>query len=355
MDAHLNKISIHYLFSKNRSGSTLLNNLLNNHPNIVAIPEENVYWLLKKEHGHIQHFTQKQLRLFLDDFYFLITKSEHKFSEFIFPTKEELYTLLIQAKIDLTYLNVTTLIYLNSIYGLTKNRDAVSHIINKEIQFNHLISPIQKEFPASKFILLIRDPRANIYSTYKTQPNRKNFCYHAKKWVLENAPLLPHLHAKNALFIKYEAFVSHPQETMDLLFTFLEIDKKPIDAQKTDFINSPRVHEFIQQRSIPSSKIALFKQNHLGSLSKIEASKIDEWKSKNVFTPKELEKINFICSNLATQYGYTIPLKKVPFHFTDYFYMLLARIDYYIACKYVLMPVQLKRFLRAINFLRFYQ
>jgi len=332
-----------------------LNNLINNHPNLISIPEENVYWLLKKEYGHIRQFSEQQLHLFLDDLYFLLTKSEHKFSEYIFPKKEELYNIIINEKVNLSFLNVSKLIYLNTIYALSKDRSSISQIVNKEIQFNHLIPVIKKELSLSKFIVLIRDPRANIYSSLRTQPNRKNLVYHAKKWVLENTPLIFHQENENTLFIKYEELVANPEHILSKIFNFLGVEPKPAGIQNTSFASDSTIQEFFKNLSISKAKTDLFNKYHFGSVSKIDSEKTTEWKTKKVFSESELRKIEFICSDLANQFGYEMPFKKVRLSITDYFHIFLAKLDYYVACKYILMPVKLKKLLRSINFLNFYQ
>jgi hypothetical protein len=110
----------------------------------------------------------------------------------------------------------------------------------------------------------------------------------------------------------------------------------------------------INEYSIDSkSARKTLEKRHLNSFSTINIKKINEWKKH--FNEEEVEKVDFICKPITEKFGYECSSKKVTLTIKDKYYILLAKFDYFISCKYLLLPIKYKRILRAINIFKFYR
>jgi hypothetical protein len=89
-DLVLNELKTYYILSRNRSGSTLLVNLLNNHPSLLCISELNVYWLLKSSYEKTILFDEQTITQLVDDLFFALEKKSHLYFEFMLPSKIDL-------------------------------------------------------------------------------------------------------------------------------------------------------------------------------------------------------------------------------------------------------------------------
>ena len=131
----IDNLKINYIFSRNRSGSTLLNNLLNQHPNILSISELNVFLYLKADYAHITSFNRKQILNLIDDLYFVISKSSHEFSEYMLPNKNDLFKIITSYNdVPLNFNTICKIINIHTKIGLNeKSLHKITHIIRKEI------------------------------------------------------------------------------------------------------------------------------------------------------------------------------------------------------------------------------
>jgi hypothetical protein len=354
MQENKKEIQQHYILSRNRSGSTLLNNLLNNHPNIINISELNVYWLLQRDYKNIKNFNSAIIIKLIEDLFFVLEKKGQEYYKYMLPSKEILINSLNNSNRKLDFLTICNIINLQ-IKATLNEKEEVTHIINKEINFNHLIDEMYHEFPNAKFILLIRNHRANIYSCLKFNSARGNYIYEAKRWFLEMKPFLTtKVPEKNKLILTYEQLILQPDETLKSVQKFLEIDNI---LELNRFINQISKEDIIKEAeklSVPKEEIDSFIKNHYGSFSAIDPKKIDEWKYKKAFSENEIAKIDYICKKIALPLGFECSTKKVNFSLKERYYLLLAQVDYLVVSTYITMPIKYKRILSKINYFKFF-
>jgi hypothetical protein len=352
---NLQNIKINYILSKNRSGSTLLCKLLNYHPNIITISEENIYWLLKKDYKNIKQFSTEVINKMIDDIYFL-SEISGRYSIFSLISAEELKKEIIEhsqkVKNFRDFCNLVYSISFAHIYP--EKKTSFFNLVHKELQFNHLINKIYDDSPGAKFIILSRDPRAVAFSSIKTNMGNKNAVYQAKKWVLEMNPLItPALPEKNIFYLQFEQLVNDYEKTMEKLYTFLEVD---FNDNCDDKISEKKlISELKKDTKIPEKILRLIEQRHLSTLSEINKEKIQEWETSSFFSEKEVKKIGKICRATSKKIGYEFDENDVSLSLFDYVQMLNAKIDYFVAKKYILLSVFYKRILRKINVLNLYR
>jgi len=350
MSNRLDKIQINYILSKNRSGSTLLSNLLNGHPNVISISEENIYWKLKRDYGHYTSFTLREYQKFLDDLFFLFERPRN-FSRYLFPSKEELFNRLTSLNEKLDYLQLCKFIYTQAL-TLNHKGNEIKQIVNKEIHFNHLVNDILLDDKNVKIVYLTRDYRQNIYSVTKNKmAGKANYVYQAKKWALEMGHLSSDkLNNVRVLHVKYSDLILNTESVLERICTFLNLAYDPKHYKNYQDLDQSEIFELIQKNRTLSPEIFnLIKSNHSSTLSSININKINEWETNNVYTQRQLDRINFICKDTAKTLRYECSDKSVGLSLGDRGNIFLAWLGDTVSKKYLLLPVKTKRVLRKLN------
>lgn len=352
----MKEIQQHYILSRNRSGSTLLNNFLNNHPNIKSISELNAYWLLKTNYSNQTIFDSTTIRNLIDDLFFLLSKKGHNYFTYMLPSKNQLVELILRQNESLNFLKICEII--DSQIKITLRPDEknfVTTIIHKEINFNHLIDDIYNDFPNSKFILLVRNHRANVYSCLKFNSARGNYIYESKRWYLDMKPFVTtKIPEKNKLTLTYEQLILQPDETLKTVQKFLEIADI---LELTKFNNQISKDDLLieaKKLSISEEEMESFIKNHYRSFSAIDPKKIDEWRYKEAFTETEIDKIDYICKDVAVPLGFECSRNKVQFSLKDRYYLIMAQIDHMVVSYYITIPIKYKHILAKLNFFNFF-
>jgi hypothetical protein len=152
----LDKISLNFILSTGRTGSTLLSSMLNMHPNVISTSEEPFAYNLYPKYHSITNWDDKTILEFCNDFFLF---SEGKL-EPQFGNKEDLSKIL---KSNQSHLNGNMEIKLAYFaFFPNKNKENITTIVDKELAFHHVMEKVASYYPTSKFIILYRDPRDNV-------------------------------------------------------------------------------------------------------------------------------------------------------------------------------------------------
>ena len=124
-------------------------------------------------------------------------------------------------------------------YALNRmNREEAQKIkcwVEKEGDFAEL-GAIQRNFPRGRFIFVIRDPRAAVASLARRVTKRKtgqdrmalgelvNYCYHGRS-SMQKILRFSSRHPDISLTLKYEDFVSAPDEALEKTFEFISVSR----------------------------------------------------------------------------------------------------------------------------------
>ncbi|MFC1631089.1 sulfotransferase [Candidatus Omnitrophota bacterium] len=222
-----------------RSGTTLLADCLNHHPQIMCVADamneffkgfmKYAYYKLeneKKDSGYpIDNFFfsgSSRVREFINQ-----TDLEHKIPEYL--RKEILQRMVIrdgsycpeiiepvkqlQAK-TFARLFLEILRVLHSLYG----SEQAAYFGIKTLWCEQLILPLARTFPNMVFVNIIRDPRAVVASNYVTKNNRYPLLFTIRdwrksvyySWKFPRMKLLKH----RFIAIKYEDLVAAPERTL---------------------------------------------------------------------------------------------------------------------------------------------
>lgn len=199
-----------FILGRERSGTTLLQNLLNNHPQIF-IPEESAFIIFLRK----KYASQKNIDLeeFITDLYkepyFVLWEIK----------KSELYKRLQQ--LETPNFQALCQAVLN-----TNNPNQTTWIGDKNPVHSLYAAELLQSFPQAKFIWIIRDYRAQVNSMLKVDFEQKNCTSLAIRWRKYNRAIeKAYLKCPERFYkIRYEDLVTNPSEELQSICTFLELD-----------------------------------------------------------------------------------------------------------------------------------
>jgi len=287
--AHIQMV---FIVSRGRSGSTLLQSILDSHSSICAPLESKFVLHLKSKYLHVKKWDEKVINTFLKDLY-----TNRKIRLFWNIDRNKLISLFSEYQIN-SYADACKLVYLS--FPSVHIKKNVTVIIDKNPAHSRFINELHTVYPKAKFIHLIRDPRATIHSQMKAF-NRKSIYNLAELWVFLNNKIVNSFKTLNVenTSLKYEDLVLNPKNEISSLLLFLDLmlEEKMLES-----------HRSIKPLTINNNYLSLPHHQNVGN--PINTKSIEKWKS--FFNLKTITIINFICAESASKYGYSIAKKSKP-------------------------------------------
>ena len=288
MKKSVTHIPIVFLVCRGRSGSTLLQNIFDSHPNICAPLESKFILHLKTKYYQITNWNEKTISSLIKDLY-----TNRKFRLFWNVSPLELRELFNEYNVT-NFSDACKIIHLSHPSKFEKKE--INLIIDKNPIHSKFIPELLALFPSAKFIHLIRDPRASSYSHVKWLL-QKNIAYAAYGWnILNTKTEKIKLRLPEIFFtIKYENLVTTPQEELIKLFNFLQLsfNKELLDARNSKKVKSDNKYLSLDQHDQISSPI--------------NDKNLIRWKTKLNNTDQGI--INVICQKLMHKYEYPFQLE----------------------------------------------
>lgn len=289
---------IYFIVAKGRSGTTLLQTIIDAHPNTCAPFESRFVVHFYNRYGSVIKWTDATKARFYNDII-----NEQKISLFWDFNVVQFKRLLKEMPEMSSYAYACKLVYLSFISFTDKG--SVKCIVDKNPIYSVLLEIILKVFPDAKFIHVIRDPRAVINSTLKFNI-RKNARQISKEWLINNLAIENLKMSQLSFFhtMKYEDLMQAPQNTLKLLCAFLNIDYQDqmleyhskMDAFLIDFLNPKLESKKLEIRS----KGWNFTHKNLNK--PINPNFIDKW--KNELSEKQIQTIESIVYKYASKFDY---------------------------------------------------
>lgn len=348
MSFDLKNISLNFILSTGRTGSTLLSSMLNMHPEILSVSEEPFAYNLYPKYKDITNWTDETIEQFCYDFYLF---SEGKL-EPQFGKKEDIVKLLKEHQSILTGEYAIKLAYFA--FFPNKDKSQVKSIVDKELKFHHFLNEVADFYPNSKFIILSRDPRDNVLIKIKRAIKKKKVpstVFLAKTWNYEYTTLnnkTKLLDPSRCLKVKYEDLVKNPETVLKQISSFLNLPYNEVMLRYDENIkeevkkNETNIGDTVKQH------LSLF---HEGLTQKVITDKVGIWKKE--LTEFQNNKIWTICEATAVQFGYTsdgcsnIPYFKLRM-FKDLLRFYFDKII--IPNVYYSLPYKLKYFIKKIKY-----
>jgi hypothetical protein len=344
----LDKISLNFILSTGRTGSTLLSSMLNMHPNVISTSEEPFAYKLYPKYHTVTKWDDIIIEEFCYDF-FLFSQGKLKLQ---FGKKEDLYNLLKSHQSILTGEYAIKLAYMA--FFPNKNKDTVNTIVDKELIFHYVLDKVAAYYPNSKYIILHRDPRDNVLvklKRAKIKGRGASLFYFAKFWNYTYKTLdkkLKKISSAKYIHVKYEDLVSKPEQTLQLICKFLNI-KYHEDMLLFN-------EKFNQEMNSSNSLLENSVKNHIsilhqGLTQKVNTDKLGLWKKD--LSEAENNIIWSICGEIAEKHGYSADgCKKVSYFKISYLYDWL-QFSYkriMLPTIYHNLPFKLKYFIKKLKY-----
>ncbi len=344
----IKNISLNFILSTGRTGSTLLSSMLNMHPEILSVTEEPFAYNLYPKYKNVTNWSDETIEQFCYDFYL--------FSEGKLPTqfgsKVDLVNILKSNKEILNGENAIKLAYFA--FFPTKEKDNVKVIVDKQLKFHHFLEEVNEFYPNSKYIVLTRDPRDNVLVKMRKadkQGRQSNLLFFSKMWSYEYGLLLKklsYINANQILRVSYEDLMIDPESTLKKVSAFLGVSyhenmMKYSEKLKSDMQTNE--HKFNNE---VKKHIDLL---HSGLINKVSTDKMGIWKKE--FSPQQYNTIWSICKDTSLKLGYQKDVceDKRSYHISDIFYYFKFLVIKIIIPKlYYKLPYNLKYKIKTLKY-----
>lgn len=160
---YIKTIPMLFVLGRERSGTSLLQNLLDAHPNIIGAPESKFIAILAPRFAHIKKWTEANIKDFANLLYV-----DPMFRNFWHLEKEQLTENLLLVKNFATYQLMCKIVY----YHMRKDKGKIKLISDKNPPYILHIKTLNRIFPEARFVHIIREPRDNVYSQMKAFKKR---------------------------------------------------------------------------------------------------------------------------------------------------------------------------------------
>jgi hypothetical protein len=319
----INEIPMFFIVGRGRSGTTLLQTILDANPNVAVPLESKLIIHLKKKYVGITNWTEGIIDEFINDLY----------KEKEFASRWNVDKKLLRQKInaiplqEINFRILCKLTYLSYVSIFEKQN--IDLIGDKKPMYSIFLKDIIKIFPDAKFIHIIRDYRDNIVSN-RTSFLHKNIARLAFAWKVFNKIIdkekqkIPH----QFYTIRYEDLASFPEKYTLEICDFLSIKFHP---KMLDFhIKINQINDLVKPEAI--------ERLHSNMLNPINTNKINKWEKE--LTKSEIELADFITGSYAKKYGYQSPptVRKIGYYVKAFFGICGYTYDHLVFKIYYNMP-----------------
>lgn len=288
MENSTNQNKFHFIVGIGRSGTTLLMSMLNAHPEIQATPEINFFNFFSGRWESKKRFSEKNKSLVMQ---FVLRYKNHNFSGFGFDLEQ--FGKTKSRSFNELYRNF----YGSFTYGGERKH---SRFFFDKNPINSLyLGRIIRLFPESKFVFLLRDPRAGYLSRrQKINFRSTNIYFNAYRWLLYNQEVLKFAkqYPEKFFLLRYEDLVSDPEWEMRRMADFFQFgyDERMLRFHENVVKNS------FQKAAAENQERAFTKYTDLSK--PVNTSRMSAWESE--LSPQEIHIIDAITSRLASAFGY---------------------------------------------------
>jgi len=305
-----------FIAGQAKSGTTLLVALLDNHPELLVLPEETAYFptVLTKygkrsRREQFDYITQRSLSNVLFGGKCKWDKRDYSY----FPTAR-FFQKFEQMAFDPTNSGKDLLVIMLEAYAATLGRslDSVVRWIEKTPANRRYLPSIFLRFPHAKILVTIRDPRAILAAQIALEKTRRlgtfSTYYCISHWREAASVALRAMRGEdsNTLVVPYEKLVLETAEWMRRISAFLEIEYDPAVV-----LTPTKAGRFWEGNS--AAEIAF---------AQVSAEPLTRWQSD--LTTDEIGWVEWHCRDLMPQFGYEPKLSRS-------------------ALRYFLKPVRLER------------
>ena len=269
-----------FILGRGRSGTWLLQAILEQHPTLTAAPEALFLISLKNKYGEYNNWNKILLKNFLSDLW-----EEKRLATWWQLEFDELKEMMMQFEGNHSYARICQAVY--QLLSLKAGKPERTITGDKNPTYTLFIPELLELFPEARFVCMVRDFRDNILSFQKASFDLNGTASLAQRWVGYNSEILKYhtYFPKQFLLVKYEDFLFNPEQELTKICHFLGVE---FDNILLDFYKKGR-------------KLEAWQQN----LDKpLDPSRVDAWKRK--MNEADLAVAETICGKPAKELGYDL-------------------------------------------------
>ena len=300
----IKKIPFVFIVGRGRSGTTLLQNIMDANPHVVLPIESRLIIHLKQKYFKISYFTDSIIDDLITDLY-----KDKMFVSNWNVNKEKLTSdLKLQPKEQLNFETICKIIYLS--YPSMFDKSSIKIIGDKNPTYSIFIPELLEVFPNALFIHIIRDYRDNIISN-RNSFGRKSVWLLGYGWLIFNYEIekIKQFKPNNFFTLRYEDLVNYPEQKVSALCKFLQLTYNP------NMLNFYKKIKFIKDKY----DIEALETIHKNLDKPINTNAINKWKEQ--LTRSEIEVLDYICGDYAKNYLYEPTTTKPSLNlFKQYFF-----------------------------------
>ncbi len=291
-------VPIAFLVAKDRSGTTLLQTMLDSHPNICAPLESRFVLHLKNKYQNKVIWNDKLKAQFIEDLF-----KEQKIELLWELDKEGLNQRIANLPENTSYGEICKQVYVSA--RSFHQKKTAELIVDKNPIYAIMIPLLQEVYPDAKFIHLVRDYRGNvssIRSLHKGVGVRKlGMSWVMTNWEIENSKKeLP----QNFITLRYEDLLDNPKEELERLLAFFNLQFHPDMLTYYERIEKA-ISAYIDRS--PNERVRKVREIGIATVHKnlskpINNSFKNKWEKS--LSPEEIRTLEKHSGGLAEKYGY---------------------------------------------------
>jgi len=293
------EIPLLIIAGKGRSGSTLLQFMLDAHPEVCAPLESRFFLLFQKRYGsqliEDRNHLMKQLRVDLD----FDPKIKAFWDLDLHVLENQIRSLPAQAGFGEL---------MKAVYQSCRSpfpRTELQLLVDKNPIHAYYLPALEKHFPQAKYLHLVRDPRANLASVLKFDP-RTNLVLQAQKWVHMNRLVREHesKHTENFMSLKYEDLIAAHEKHLSAICSFCGVNYDPQMGRYYETLGQYN-QEFVAQAPSPELRKVRERTSDLMHRNVSGAPNpqlTDAWKQR--LTEEQIALIEALCGKEMKRYNY---------------------------------------------------
>lgn len=273
-----------YILAMGRSGTTLLQNMLNVHPNAVVPPESFFVLHLYTKYKDQTEWGPRKVEQFINDLY-----TDRPFRLVWQVKRETVEAAFKNKKID-SYSQACNCV--RTSFQESFKSKKVFAIGDKNPLYSTFAERVLKINPKAKIVHLVRDPRGTANGHINTF-NRKDALMIGMIWTKYNECILKlkKQFPEQYLLVKYEDLIANPRAAIATICTFLNIE------------NNPEILEYrkatVAQYNTYSTAL---KWKHENLLKPIDIEIAEKWKT--ALSRRQIRHIEYTTHKTASRLGY---------------------------------------------------
>ncbi|MDF2438186.1 MAG: sulfotransferase [Bacteroidota bacterium] len=336
----INQLPFVFIVARGRSGTTLMQTLLDANDSVILPIESRLIIHLKQKYEKVNTWSQALIEDFITDLY-----KDKKFANYWSVTEEQLRKNIAPLPLDeITFPILCKVVYMSYPSPFVKGR--IKLLGDKNPIYSIFIRELIEVFPNALFIHLIRDYRDNITSNRKVF-KRQSIAQLANGWKAYNTFIENYKREKPSNFytLRYEDLVSDPNKYVPEICRFLKIEFNP---RMLDF------HTTIKE--VKEEKYAIeIEKIHPNIVNPVNTTQVEKWRKS--LTLEEIELADYIAGPDAERYAYKRETNKSGIRFFMKSLIGRSRIyfDFFVIRTYYKMPFFFRDAVGAFNAFLFRQ